>query len=120
MTGLVEAVFTSDTHSTASYARHPASGQPTTGFTVWVAKSTANLATDVANRLHGLGISVRLWDDAVAPIPVPLAQIGAGAVSAEHLGVARSPESQTLNTAVTPICRGGLAPGAMRRVRDRH
>src|SRR5664279_3403353 len=112
MTGLVEAVATRDTHSAALFARLEASGQHTTGFTVWVAKSTASLATDVANRLHGLGIAVRLWDDSVAPIPVSHAQSVAAAASAAQ------PARQTLNPSVTPIWRGGLAPGAMRRVRD--
>jgi transcriptional regulator GlxA family with amidase domain len=105
-------------HPAARFTRpSPSAGNPS-GLTVWVAQSSARLAIDLAARLHGLDVAVRVWDDSVAPMPVPLSHDLAAAGPATRPIDARGPADRVADTAVAPVWRGGLAPGALRRVRD--
>src|ERR1700734_3398748 len=85
--------------SSATGAQHRASGR-----IVWIARSSAGLASDIAERLRGLDVDVKLWDD-----------------SGAHSGPRRATAAvsgTSIEGGARPVWRGGLAPGALRRVRD--
>jgi AraC-like DNA-binding protein len=86
--------------------------------TVWVTHSSTNLAADLVSRLRGLNVDAKLWDeshdagqgtsacDIVVADPAGLRMIARS--------VSRS--AVTPDPAASQPWRGGLAPGALRRI----
>jgi transcriptional regulator GlxA family with amidase domain len=104
MRSLLDLSAGSAVHTSAPLERPQAPGERLPLLTVWVAQSSAELALDVAERLRGLDVAVRFWDDSAASMPLTTNS--------------RSDDSAPNGVPVAPVWRGGLAPGALRRVRE--
>lgn len=87
-------------------------GEQASGLTVWIARSHASLANDVAQRLRGLAVSVQFWEPTFQRTP-PHASDNVAVQDLAHM--ARRHGDRTVNMPTAPACRGGLAPGALRR-----
>ena len=83
--------------------------------TVWVAHSFATVAAEVAERLHGLGLDVRLWDADSSRPPRGLVVSDAASLDTMLSGF----HGPAHSAPPKPVWRGGLAPGALRRVKER-
>lgn len=78
-------------------------------LTLWLTHTCAHFAADLSERLRGMNVRVQLWDGSAG---------GAMPHATRMTAFLDSPSAQPgLNRAAHNF-RGGLAPGALRRVRD--
>ena len=108
-------------HAAPNTWQPPQNGNPpprATGGVVWVTHSSTRLAADVVSTLRGLNMDAKLWDEAqaggqgAAPTDIVVADSAGLRLMAACVSRARSQD----DSAAKPACRGGLAPGALRRV----
>jgi AraC-like DNA-binding protein len=78
-------------------------------FTLWLSHTSAHFAADLSERLRDMNVTVQLWDGRLSGATPPTTQKAA---------FLDGRSAQPRSNCVGPYFRGGLAPGALRRVRD--
>jgi transcriptional regulator GlxA family with amidase domain len=78
-------------------------------ITLWLTRTSAHFAADLVERLRDMNVQVQLLDDHLS---------GATSLATQIVAYLDSRSAQPRLDREGPILRGGLAPGALRRVRD--
>lgn len=90
---------------------------PSCRFTVWIARASAGTAADIRAQLQGLGVDIWLCDETFMPQRWPDWRKVVVADAARADDVAHDLPGRP-DKSPPAAWRGGLAPGALRRVRE--
>jgi AraC-like DNA-binding protein len=87
-----------------------------TAPTIWIAQSAADAAREILDLLHSVDVDVRLWNESdVGPLAKPIRGLVLAEMS-RFQSAARTAFDFSDKAPARRVCRGGLAPGALRRV----